>query len=81
MDKKLTLFTSSGDNHTTLSTEQLSKLSLPFPFVGSREQYESFLGIISVLNPDNKMKHRHAGTPQDVPFGSLIWWIEYTQEY
>ena len=81
MDKKLTLFTSSGDNHTLLSTEQLSKLSLPFPFVGSREQYESFLGIISVLNPDNKMQHRYAGSSQDVPFGSLIWWIEYTQEY
>jgi len=81
MDKKLTLFTSSGDNHTLLSVEQISKLSLPFPFVGSREQYESFLGTLTILNPDNKMEHRHAGTSQDVPFGSLTWWIEYTQEY
>ena len=81
MDKRLTLFTHSGNRHTVLSTEQLSKLSIPFPFVGSREQYESFLGTVSVLNPDNKMKHRYAGASQDVNFGSLVWWIEYTQEY
>lgn len=81
MDKKLTLFTHSGNRHTVLSYEQLSKLSLPFPFVGTKEQYESFLGIISILNPNNTMKHRYAGLPQDVNFGSLIWWIEYTQEY
>lgn len=80
MNKQLTLFSHSGYRHTVLTANHLSRLKLPFPFVGTEDQYESFLGIISVLNPDNKMKHRYAGTPQDVPFGSLTWWIEYTQE-
>lgn len=81
MNKQLTLFTHSGSNHVVLNADLLSRLKIPFPFVGTKDQYESFLGIISVLNPDNKMEHRHAGLPQDNPFGSLIWWIEYTQEY
>jgi len=81
MDKKLTLFTSSGARHKVLTIEQLSNLSLSFPFVGSKEQYETFLGIVAILRPDNNIVYRYAGTSHDVPFGSLIWWIEYTQEF
>lgn len=81
MNKQLTLFTQSGFRHTVLSIEQLSNLAIPFPFVGTANQYETFLGTLSILNPNSKLKHRHAGAPQDVPFGSLVWWIEYTQEY
>lgn len=81
MNKQLTLFTHSGSNHIVLTADQLSRLKIPFPFVGTEDQYESFLGILAVLNPDSDMEHRHAGLPQDNPFGSLIWWIEYTQEY
>lgn len=81
MDKQLTLFTHSGNNHIVLTPAQLSNLAIPFPFVGTTDQYEAFLGVLAVLSPDSKLEHRYAGTPQDNPFGSLIWWIEYTQEY
>ena len=81
MDKQLTLFTHAGHKHIVLTSEQLSNLTVPYPFVGTTDQYETFLGVLAVLNPDSKMKHKYAGTSQDVPFGSFIWWIEYTQEY
>lgn len=81
MDKQLTLFTHSGNNYIVLTSDQLSRLKLPFPFVGTTDQYEAFLGTLAVLNPDSKMEHRYAGLPQDNPFGSMIWWIEYTQEH
>ena len=81
MNKQLTLFTHSGNDHIVLTADQLSRLKLPFPFVGTKDEYGSFLGILAVLRPDSVMEHSHAGTSQDVPFGSFPWWIEYTQEY
>lgn len=87
MNKQLTLFSQSGHEHIVLTSEQLPNLehlfslSLSLPFVGTTDEYETFLGTLSILNPNSKMKHKHVGTSQDVPFGSLIWWIEYTQEF
>lgn len=81
MNKHLTLFIHSGSRHSVLTIEELSNLAIPFPFVGTVDQYEAFLGTLAILNPDSKLEHRYAGTPQENPFGSLIWWIEYTQEY
>ena len=87
MYKQLTLFRQSGHKHVVLTSEQLANLeqlaniSLSIPFVGTADEYEAFLGTLAILNPNSKTKHKHVGTSQEVPFGSLIWWIEYTQEY
>lgn len=87
MNKQLTLFRQSGHKYIVLTSErlanleQLASLSLSLPFVGTTDEYQTFIGTLSILNPNSKTKHKHVGTSQDVPFGSLGWWIEYTQEY
>ena len=81
MNKQLTLFTHSGSKHRVLSIEQLIDLLFPLPFVGTRDQYEAFLGILAILRPDSGIEFRYAGTSYDVPFGSLAWWVEYSEEY